>query len=161
MATDYTTAADLDALAGTLAIDLRGDDAADQSALTAAAVAHGSARVDFYCQDRWPAAVLAANAYVREAATALSLEWYCLRRLNDVPASLKALADGFREELRLVLENKANIPRAAKARRAITVTNPVVVLRKPNNQVRVDRSRSTGVREGYPVPYDETAPDKR
>jgi len=161
MATDYTTAASLDALAGTLAIDLRGDDAADQAALTAAAVTAGSTKVDFYCQGRWTEAVLAANDYVNQAATAFALEWYCLRRLNDVPASLKAYCDEFREQLKLVMEGRAVIPRAARARRAITVTNPVVVLRKPNNQVRVDRSRSTGKRDGYAVPYDETAPDAR
>lgn len=126
-----------------------------------AAIEHGSSEIDFYCQDKYLPADLAASRFVSEAATAFALEYWCLRRLNDTPKSVVEWADRYREKLQLVLEGKAGLAGVARSRRPVTVTNSHVDLRRPNNQVRTDTTRSTGVATGYRRPTDPTAPDAR
>lgn len=155
----YTTADAITALAGDLAVDLRADDG-DLEALLAAAVDHASGRVDFYCA-RYAGAELAANRWVAGVATLIALRWLSLRRLNEVPKSVEAEWEERRAELELIQKGKAVVPNAATSRRPVTVTNPHTDLRRTNNQVRVDRSRSTGVANDYRRPTDPTAPDRR
>jgi hypothetical protein len=61
----------------------------------------------------------------------------------------------------LVRQRKAKAPRLAKSRRPATVSNYHVDQRKFNNQVRVDKSRSTGVAQDYRRVVDDTATDER
>lgn len=156
MATDYTTAAAVEALAGTYAVDLRTDDGTE-SALVAAAIAYANGRVDFYCQ-RYANAELAAQQWVQDVATLIALRWLCLRRLNDVPKSLETEWAERKEELELVREGKATVPGAAATRRPLTVTNYGVDDRRFNGKVRVDTNRSTGVPGDLPRRTDPTAP---
>jgi hypothetical protein len=157
----YTTAGDIDSLAGTLAVDLRTDDGVEAT-LVADAIDCASADVDFYTQGRYAAADLAENRWARHAATAFALEVLCIRRLNDVPTSLAEMCERYRKMLQLVLEGKAQIPGAARSRRPGTVTNYVPDLRRLNNQMRRDQNRSTGARAAsYRVMNDPSSPDMR
>lgn len=155
----YTTAAEIDELAGTLAVDLRTDDGTEAD-LVAEAINYASGRIDFYCA-RYAQAELAVNQWVKGVATFIALRWLCMRRLNDLPKSIEAEWQERKAELQMILDRTAEVPRAARSRRPVTVTNHHVDLQKRNNQVRVDRARSTGVADGYVRPTDDTAPDQR
>jgi hypothetical protein len=159
MANEFTTAEKMEALAGTLAIDLRADDNSDLLALYEEAIAYAGGEVDFYCQDKYLAADLAVSQWVQNIATAFALEWFCQRRLNSVPESLAAMCDRYRLKLDLVLEGKAHIPGVPRSRRAVVISNQTVDLQRFNNQVRTDKARSTGVVEGYRQRTDPTAVD--
>ena len=163
MASAYTSAEEMEALAGQLAIDLRSDDADDETTqgLIDHATNYAGGRIDFFCQDRFLSTDLAQSQYVRDAATVFALQWYSLRRFNSVAESLALMVDRYIEELTLVLQKKAVIPGVPHSRRAVVVSNQNVDLRRANNQVRVDKSRSTGVAKGYPRVVDYTAPDQR
>lgn len=155
---DYSSATEIDQLAGTTGVDLRTDDATEAT-IVQEAIDYAGGELDFYAQGRWSS--LDSVQYVRNAATHLALEWLCLRRLNSVPASLAKACDRYREKLELVMLGKVVIPGATRSRRQVTVTNQVVDLRRANNQVRTDRTRSTGTANGYTRPTDSTAPDDR
>lgn len=155
---DYTTSTEIEHLAGSVGVDLRTDDGVEAT-LVQEAVDYAGGEVDYYCQGKFSS--LDGIQYVRNAATHFALEWLCLRRLNSVTESLAKACDRYREQLTRVLEGKAMIPGAARSRRPVTVTNQVVDLRRFNNQVRTDTTRSTGVARGYVRPTDPTAPDQR
>ena len=160
MANEYSTAAEIEAFAGTWGVDLRTDDVGGVSVVDDA-ITFAGADFDFFCQGRYLSSDLTAIQWVRNVATAFAVEWLCLRRLNSVPEGLAKQCDRYREQLALVLEGKAQVPGAARSRRPVTVTNQVVDLRRRNNNVRVDRTRSTGVAQDYVRPSDPTAPDDR
>ena len=156
----YCEAADVEKLAGELAVDLRTDDdtaGEDAAALVPRAIDYASRRVDFYCVPPYSPAGLAGNGWVRDVAVTLAVYWLCLRRLNDVPGSVAAEREERLQELQMVREGKAQVPGAAPSRRPVTVTNQLVDLRRANGQVRTDRSRSTGAAKGYRRPTDPTA----
>ena len=155
--TDSTAIADL---VGQLGVDLRTDDG-DTATLLAEAIDHGSSEIDFYSQQKYLPTDLAANRWVKQAATAFAVEGLCFRRLNAIPENVVAWADRYREKLQGVLEGKWQIPGCSRTRRPVTVTNQRVDLQRPNNQVRTDKTRSTGVANGYTRPTDPTAPDFR
>lgn len=159
-ATPYTTATQIDLLAGTMAVDLRTDDGVEAT-LVAQAIDYASNQIEFYCS-RYSVTELAANGWVQDAATIIALKWLCLRRLNSVPDGIKAeWEEVFLPQLTKILEGKATVPRAATARNPVSVTNHSTDLRRLNNQIRVDRSRSPGVADGYVRPMDIMAPDQR
>lgn len=155
---DYSTSTEIDALAGSVGVDLRTDDGTEAT-LVQDAIDYAAGEVDFYCQARFSG--LDEIQWVRNVATAFAVEWLCNRRLNSVPESLAKMCDRYREKLELVLERKAVVPGATRSRRAVAVSNQVVDLRRYNNQTRVDLPRSTGVAEGYTRQTDPTAPDQR
>lgn len=159
MPAEYTTAGAIAELAGQLALDLRTDDD-DGPSLVTAAIAAATSRVDFYC-GRYPMADLAASAWVNDVATFVAVRWLCMRRLNEVPASIEQEWEERREELELIRQGKAAVPRVAVSRRPGTVTNRTVDLRRFNNQTRQNGPMSTGAGSGYPRPTDPTAPDQR
>lgn len=154
----YCSAADVVALAGQLAVDLRTDDVPDLDAHLEHAAREGSARVDFYC-GRYSQAELAANRWVNGVATFLAVRWLCQHRLNEVPAAIETVWEERKAELELILQRKAEVPRAARSRRPGTVTNYRVDLGRLNNQVRVDRPRSTGLAKDYRRRTDTGSPD--
>ena len=156
----YTTAKAVTDLVGQLALDLRTDDVEGPEFLDQA-IEHGSGEIDFYAQGKYLTSDLASNRWVSNGATAFAVEFLCLRRLNEIPKGVKEWADQYREKLQGVLEGKWQIPGCSRTRRAVTVTNQHVDLRRPNNQVRTDTTRSTGVAQGYTRPTDPTAPDAR
>lgn len=160
MSTPFTSASAVTALIGRMGLDLRSDDA-EPDDLMDRAIEHGSAEIDWYMQDKYLASDLAGSRFVAEAATAFAVEYWCLHRLNDTPKSVTEYADRYRDKLQLVLEGKAGIPGVARSRRPVTVTNQRVDLRRPNNQVRTDTTRSTGIAQDYVRPTDPTAPDCR
>jgi hypothetical protein len=156
---DYTSATEIDNLAGTLGVDLRTDDGVEAT-LAQAAVDFARGQIDFACQGRFSG--LDQIQWVRNCATYLALEEYlCLRRLNSPPASLVASCDRFREQLLQVQEGRAVIPGATRSRRQVALSTPVVDLQRHNNQSRIDTTRSTGVARGYVRPTDPKAPDQR
>ena len=156
----YTTAEKVTLLAGAIAVDLRTDDD-DATDLLIEAVNYATGQVDFYCS-RYSAAELAANQWVQDVATFIAVRWLCMHRLNKPPRSIKAeWEDTLKPQLERIQEGKADVPRAAESRRAVTVTTQRVDLRKANNQIVTDRSRSTGAAQGYRRPTDYNAPDQR
>jgi len=154
----YSTAAEIDLLAGATGVDLRTDDGTEAT-IVAEAVDYAGGEVDFAAQGRWSS--LDAVQWVRNAATHLALEWLCLRRLNAVPESLAAACERYRQQLMLVAQGKLVIPGAARSRRPVTLSNRHVDLRRFNNTVRTDTTKSTGVTNGYTRPTDPAAPDQR
>lgn len=144
----YTTADAVESLAGELAVELRTDDG-DETALLTASVDYASGRIDFYCSGRYSGTELAANRWIAGVTAIIALRWLCLRRLNDVPGSIQAEYEERIKELELIREGKAAVPNAAASRRPVVVTNQRVDLRRPNQQVRTDRTRSTGVAKDY------------
>lgn len=165
MAVDYpyTTEARVLLLAGRLGVDLRLDDVAETGLdddATEWAIGVGTVEVDGYCQ-QYAQADLAASAWVMTHADYFALRALCQRRLNDVPEALAKECERREKILMLVLQRKFPVPRVAKSRRPVVVSGYNVDLRRPNNTVRTDRSRSTGVAEGYKRPTDQTAPDNR
>ncbi len=158
---DFTSQDAINRYAGTLGVDLRMDDAADPTVLYQEAIGYAKGEVLFYGQNRYEEDDLATSQFVENVATAFATEWLCERRLNATPETLFAKCERYRQQLQLVLERKAEIPGIPRSRRAVVVTNQNVDLRKANNQIRVDKSRSTGVVTGYPRVVDETAPDQR
>lgn len=152
----YTTAARVVRLAGQLAIDLRTDDA-DAATLLSAACDFASAQIDFYC-GRYAQSELQGSRWVATAADFIAVRWMCFRRLNEVPGSIdKEWTDDLRPQLEQIQQGKASVPGAAASRRPVAVSNYHVDLNLRNKQVRTDRSRSTGVAQGYSRPTDLTA----
>jgi hypothetical protein len=156
----YTTADQIDRLAGAMAVNLRTDDD-DEDTLIDQAIDYASNQVEFYCH-KYSVTELAANGWVRDAATIIAVKWLCLRRLNDVPGAIaKEWEEVFLPQLTAIQQGKAMVPRASTSRNPATVTNHATDLRRFNNQIRVDRTRSTGRADGYSRPTDPTAPDQR
>jgi hypothetical protein len=161
--TPYTTAARITRLVGQIGIDLRTDDADDLDTADdymQDAVDVGSTEVDFYLS-RYSAADAATNEWVIQHATWFAVRQLCMRRLNDLPASVKEECERREKQLMLVLEGKVPAPRLANSRRPIAATNYHVDLNRRANQVRVVRSKSTGVAQDYNRPTDESSPDDR
>jgi len=159
----YCTAGDVEALAGEMAIQLRSDDLPDEDddgAFMDSAIDYASGRIDFYCS-RYSETELAANRWVKGVAVLIALRKWCQRRLNAVPESVELEWEERQKELELIRQGKAIVPNAANARRPVSVTNYTVDQRRVNNQVRVDRSRSTGPAKDYRRSTDPTAPDQR
>lgn len=161
MAVDYpyTTEVLVTSLVGRLGIELRLDDSGDPGDDMDWAIDTGTVEVDFYLS-RYSQVDLAASVWAQTHATWFATRALCQRRLNDVPASVKEECDRREKLLMLVLQRKVDAPRLAKTRRPVAVTNYHTDLRKLNNQIRVDRSKSTGVAEDYRRPTDN-APDDR
>lgn len=158
--TPYTTEALITRLVGQLGIDLRDDDAADgteEALYMQDAVDVGTADVDFYLSQYLQSGI-ADNTFCQQCATFFAVRYLCLRRLNDVPESILKECERREKMLELVRTGKARL-RIAKTRRAATVTNHAVDLRRANNQVRVDTNRSTGVAQDYRRRTDDAAPD--
>lgn len=161
--TPYTTAARVTRLVGTLGIDLREDDGADddeKAQYLADAIDQGSSDLDFYLA-RYAEADIAASEWCAANATWFAVRALCLRRLNEQPEGVRLECERREQLLMLVLQGKVRPPRLPNSRRAATVTNSTVDLRKFNNQVEVDRSRSTGVARDYRRNTDQNAPDDR
>lgn len=156
----YCTPGDVIAVAGQWAIDLRTDDVPDLDAHLALAIEYASGRIDYYCH-RYAQPVLAANRWVKGVAEIVAVRWLCIHRLNNCPQALDTEWEERRAELDEVRAGRSEVPRAPRTRRAVTVTNSTVDLRRVNNQVRVDRARSTGVAKDYRRPIDPKAPDQR
>lgn len=155
----FTTEERIVTLAGQLAVDLRLDDSADAAADLSDAIDVGTADADYYLST-YALTGLQGDEWVANCATFFSVRFLCLRRLNEVPASINKECERREKQLDLVRQGKTRL-RVATTRRAMTVTNAHVDLRKFNNQVRTDTSRSTGVAQDYLRPVDNTAPDER
>lgn len=155
----YTTAERVTKLAGQLGVDLRLDDSADADADLEWAVDTSTAELEFYLA-RYAQVDCAASEWVIAHATYFAVRVLCQRRLNDVPESVEKEWVRREKQLMLVQQRKADAPRLARSRRPVAVTNYVVDLRRFNNQVRVDRTKSTGVAKDYRRP-DAHAPDDR
>jgi hypothetical protein len=154
----YCTTEDVVALAGQMAVDLRTDDVPDLDAHLESAIDFASGRIDFYCA-RYSQTELASNRWVKGVAEFVAVMWLCQHRLNAVPESIAKEWEERRAELELIQKRQAEVPRAARSRRPVTVSNHTVDLQRRNNQVRVDRNRSTGVAKDYRRRADENAPD--
>lgn len=156
----YTTSAAILALAGQVAVDLRTDDD-DQANLLNTAIDYATEQLDWYLA-KYSQVQIAASHFAQHAATFIAVKWLCLHRLNSVPASIqKEWTEEWEPKLGLIQQGKAVLPRASTSRNPVSVTNYSVDLRRMNNQIRVDRSRSTGVAQDYKRPTDPNAPDQR
>ncbi len=156
----YCTEGDITALAGQLALDLRLDDSADSAADMLWAQESGTSEVDTYLS-RYSQAACAESDWVQKHATWFALRTLCMRRLNDVPESVEKEWARREKQLMLVQQRKMDAPRLAHTRRPAAVTNYTVDLRRFNNQVRVDKTKSTGIARDYNRPTDPSAPDDR
>lgn len=154
MATDYTSAGQITALAGQLAIDLRTDDSADAGADLDFAIEAGSAELDFYLS-RYDEADIANSTWAQAHATYFAVRALCLRRLNEAPEGLIKECERREKQLELIRQGKAQAPRIAKTNRPGAVTNYHVDLNRVGNPIRVVRSRSTGRAQGYRRPTDD------
>lgn len=156
----YTSEARIVRLVGQLGTDLRLDDLGDDTAAVQDAVDAGTAELDFYLQ-RYLQAEIAASEWAQLHATWFAVRFLCRRRLNDVPKSVQDECDERKKQLQLILEGKVPAPRLAHTRRPCAVTGYTADLRRYNNQIRVDKNRSTGVAGDLPRSSDPTSPDNR
>lgn len=154
-----TSAARVTDLIGALGIDLRTDDVDDPGVSMDYAIEQASYDVYFYLS-AFDATAVSLSVWVQNNATWFAVKYLCQRRLNDVPKSVLDEVKAREEKLQLVLERKVN-PGLPRSRRGAVLSNYVVRLRDPNNQIKVDRTRSTGTARDYRRPTDETAPDYR
>jgi hypothetical protein len=145
---------------GRLGLGLRLEDAADQDAVLDDVIDEATGEIYFYLM-RYAPADIAANNWAVWHATWFAVRALCRRRLNDVPKSVEEEWARRQKQLELVQQNKARAPGLANSRRPAAVTSYHVDLRRFNNQVRVDKARSTGRAEGYIRPVDNAAPDDR
>lgn len=156
----YTDEARIVTLAGQMAIDLRLDDSVDAAADLDSAIDIGTIDTDIYLTPRYAQNLAAQDEWVAQNATFFAVRFLCLRRLNEMTEGLRKECERREKILMLVKQGKFAL-RIANSRRAVVVTGYNVVLRDYNNQVKVDRSRSTGIAKGYLRPTDNTAPDNR
>jgi hypothetical protein len=163
MAVEYpfTTEDKILAIIGQLGVDLRLDDAADADEVMEFAIDEATGEVFFYLYPRYSAALASQNNWVQWHAAWFAVLVLCRRRLNDVPQSVKEEWARREKQLTKVQELKASVPELARSRRPAVVTGYTVDLRRFNNQVRVDRSKSTGVAKNYRRAHDDSAPDNR
>ncbi len=160
VAIPYTTSARVTDLIGTLGLSLRDDDETDTTGdFMTLAINAGTSDADVYLI-RYTQANCATDEYVAQSATWFAVRWWCLHRLNDLPAGVDAECKRREKLLEKVRTGKAKL-RLPATRRAVVTTNYHVDLRKINDQVGVDTSRSTGIADGYKRVIDETAPDVR
>lgn len=148
-------------LVGRLGLDLRLDDAPDADAELDSVIDEATTDVQFYLATRYADVDIAGNEWANWHATWFAVHHLCLRRLNDTPKSVQEEIKRRSEQLELVRQGKAAAPGLANARRPVVVTGYTVRLRDVNNQIRVDKSRSTGVAKDYNRVVDDTAPDAR
>ncbi len=158
--TAYTTEAQILKVVGQLGIDLRLDDSVDRDGDVLYAVETGTDELDFYLQ-RYAIASIAASDWANKHATWFAIRALCQRRLNDIPETVKLECERREKQLQGILDGKYHAPRLANTRRPAAVTGYTTDPRRFNNKIRVDRSRSTGLAEGYQRPTDDTAPDDR
>ncbi len=156
----YTDADQILRVVGQLGIDLRLDDSVDPDGDMEYAIETGTSELDFYLQKYAPSEI-ASSDWCQKHATYFAIRALCMRRGNDVPESVTKECERREKQLQLVVEGKIHAPRLANARGPAAVTGYTTDGRRWNNQVRVDRSRSTGVAKGYIRPTDPTAPDNR
>ena len=109
--TDPLTDSDaITALAGSLGIDLRTDDATDQNQINdwlLRAVNYGSGQVYFYLQGKYTA--VTGSQWCMDVATAFACLWLAMRRYNDAPATIMQMCDEYKEQLNLILTGKAQL----------------------------------------------------
>lgn len=158
----YCTADDVIALAGQMSVELKLDDLdpAEADEFMAEAIDYASGRIDFYCA-KYGQAELAGNRWVKGIAVLVALRKLSSRRGNRPTKGMEKEWEERQAELELIRQGKGRVPGAATSRRPVTVTNTHVDLRRTNNQIRVDKARSTGVAKDYRRPVDPTAPDQR
>jgi phage gp36-like protein len=161
MAAEYpfTTEAQITSIAGQLALDLRLDDSADAASDLADAIDQATWDVYGYLYPRYSDSLAAENGWVQWHAAWLAVRALCIRRLNDVPESVAKECDRRLKQLEKVQARVMEVPGLAKSRRPVAVTNYHVDLNRYNNQIRVDRNKSTGVAQDYRRRTDDTAPD--
>jgi phage gp36-like protein len=157
----YTTESLIVTRLGQLGVDLRLDDSADAESDLEQVIDDATWEVDYYLQDRYLQSDASANGWVQAHATAFAVLFLCQRRGNDPPESLVKECERRSKQLENVRKRQAHVPRLAQARRPAVVTGYSVDLRRFNNQVRVDRSKSTGVAKDYRRATDDAAPDQR
>lgn len=162
MAVDYpfTTEAQIRSIVGQLGIDLRTDDSADYGEDIEDVIDQATGEIYFYL-GRYSLAAIASNNWAQWHAAWFAVRCLCQRRLNDVPATVESEWARREKQLTRVLDRKVPAPGLATSRRPAVVTNYTVDLRRFNNQIRVDRTKSTGVAKDYLRPTDESAPDNR
>ena len=153
-----TDEAKITSLLGQLGVDLRTDDA-DYADAIADAVDAGTAELWGFLGARYAAADLADSTWAQWHATWFAIRHLCQRRINDVPESVAKECDRREKQLALVRDGKAKAPFLPNARRPVAVSGYHVDLNRVNNQVRVDRNRSTGVQKDYRRRTDPGAPD--
>ena len=159
--TPYTDESRIVSLLGQMGIDLRLDDSVDAASDLSDAIDVGTMDLDYYLADRYAAADIAGSEWCMQQATFFAVRWLCVRRGNGPPAEFEKEMKRREDQCELIRERKANVPRLAHSRRPGVVTNHKVDLRRWNNQVRTDTTRSTGQAQGYNRPTDNTAPDDR
>ena len=156
----FTDPARILSLVGDLGVELRLDDSPDADDALDRAIEAGTLDLYYYLQ-RYSAASIADSTWAQANATWFAVRALCQRRLNEMPKSVMDECARREKMLQMILERKATAPGIAASRRPLAVTGYTVDLRRWNNQIRVDRNRSTGVAQDYVRPVDNSSPDDR
>lgn len=156
----FTTESKIVSIVGRLGVDLRLDDADDTAADMSDVIDEATGEIYFYLQ-RYALSDIASNNWAQWHATWFAVRALCQRRLNDVPTSVEAEWERREKQLQMVMEGKVAGPGLQASRRPIAVNGYTMDQRRFNNQVRVDRSKTTGVAKNFIVPVDVKAPDER
>jgi phage gp36-like protein len=118
MPVDYCTPADVIARLSEVAAELRTDDIpiADVTTNVGDCISEASAEIDAMLGARYQTAQLTDNRWVKFCTRAIACAFLCVRRGQDVPASIAADCERYREQLAkfasgtIVLPGVATVP---------------------------------------------------
>jgi len=101
MSLKYCEPSDVIARLSQVAAELRTDDIpiADVTVNVGDCIDEASAEIDAMLSAQYPSAQLANNRWIKYCCRAISCEFLCIRRGQDVPASVAADCERYREQL--------------------------------------------------------------
>lgn len=144
----YTTEANVNNVLSAQGTLYRADDDLDsiaESGVVDYCIDFASRQVDFYLAGRYDTDDFATNEWVEKATTILAACILSARRGNDVPNSLAAECDQWKEMLEKARLGHADIPGLTpNATHPLLVSGMTVDLRYRDHPIRRSRARSTG-----------------
>jgi phage gp36-like protein len=144
MATNYCEPSDVIARLSEVAAELRTDDIpiADVTVSVGDCIEEASAEIDAMLTGRYPTAQLALNRWVKFCCRSIACSFLCIRRSQDVPGSIAADCERYREQLKLFASGAVKLPGVPSIPGGPSVSNQSY----DNNRypaLRTERPRST------------------
>lgn len=155
--TNYCAISDVLARLSQDAAGLRVDDiTATPASNIGDCIDEASAEIDAHIGSLYKAQFLAANRWVKFCCRSLSCEYLCIRRGQDVPSSIAADCERYREAMKLIAAGSLKLPGLPQAPGGLAVSNQSY----DNNRypaLQVERPRSSPVDRGGSRKFDPNA----
>lgn len=161
----YTDREHMNSMLSAEGVDLRLDDDADGTVeaeelayLTDRIISTATEKINYYLSARYAPIQLKDSYWVWEVCTVVASRMLCARRGNPVPESLELLWDEAKEELNLIRQNKAQVPRVKRRETSAPAwSNMVVNQRYYFRKIRVQRGISEKSTTQYPQDRDRSS----